>query len=143
MEKEIGSDYLARIKKTVYMLFVDDESIIIESSLKALKRRFKEVYTANNGEAGWDAFKKYKPDLVVTDLVMPITDGIELIKRIRDVDKVIPIIVMTALNEEEYLTKAKDFSIQGYLMKPVDEKAFWELLFNVAYSVCVNKCVPC
>ncbi|MBF0344792.1 MAG: response regulator [Nitrospirae bacterium] len=114
------------------VLFVDDEECISLSIVSVLKRRFGNVYLARDGQAGCDLFKKHQPDFVLTDILMPIMNGIEMIRCIREVSLDVPVIVMTALNEEPYLEETQKLNIQGYLLKPIDKVEFTELINNIA-----------
>jgi len=71
------------------------------------------------------------PDLVVTDLNMPIMDGIEMIKEIRKDNKDIPILVFSAYNEKNIVDDTKECNIQGYLFKPMEFKQFIDELSKV------------
>ncbi|KJU83905.1 response regulator with CheY-like receiver domain and winged-helix DNA-binding [Candidatus Magnetobacterium bavaricum] len=126
---------MLKIKQSLTLLYVEDETMVKEASLKSLRRRFKEVYTANDGKEGLELYKKYKPDIVLTDILMPIHNGLEMIKQIREIDKNVPIVVITALTESIYLKQSKEFSIQGYLVKPLNEEQFLKLLYNLSLDL--------
>ncbi|MBF0317417.1 MAG: response regulator [Nitrospirae bacterium] len=132
-------EYMLKIKQSLTLLYVEDEAMVKEASIKSLKRRFKEVYTAANGEEGLELYKKYRPDIVLTDIFMPIQNGIEMIRHIREIDKDIPIVVITALTEDTYMTQAKEHSIQEYFVKPIKEEQFLESLYNLSVDLLDSK----
>ncbi|NLK66886.1 MAG: response regulator transcription factor, partial [Campylobacteraceae bacterium] len=85
-----------------------------------LKNVFKEVYTAKNGDEGVKKFKKLSPNIVVTDIAMPIMDGLDMTKNIKSFSPNTPIIALSAFSEKEKLLKAIDVGIDKYLLKPID-----------------------
>ena len=64
--------------KNLTILIVEDDNKIKSSIARALEGLFKGVILAKNGDEGLKKFKKYNPDLVLTDIVMPIMDGLEM-----------------------------------------------------------------
>ncbi len=108
------------ICKDLTLLYVEDEEKIRDLLKSAIEDKFKEFITAGNGDEGFKKFKKYQPDIVISDILMPICDGLEMAKRIRAISKDIPIILFTAFSEKEKLLSAIDIGIDKYLIKPVD-----------------------
>lgn len=82
------------------VLLVDDEEFARASYEKIIKKKVAEVYTAENGLVGLELYKKHRPNIVVTDLEMPVMSGAELIAEIRKLDKETPIIIATAFEDE-------------------------------------------
>ncbi|KJR41281.1 DNA-binding response regulator [Candidatus Magnetoovum chiemensis] len=115
-------------KKNISVLFVEGEVVTTLSFVNVLKRRFEKVYSAGNGLDGLEIFKRNRPDIVFTDILMPKMGGLEMISQIKQISPQTPIIVMTAINEQMYLEKANDIGIKGYLIKPIDEKEFYKIL---------------
>lgn len=104
----------------IRILFIEDDDIQRNELLTFLSRRVNKVYTASNGEEGYIRYKAVQPDIIITDLRMPRMDGIELVKKIREEDRLIPIIVATAMNDKETILESVDIGITNYLVKPVD-----------------------
>ncbi|MBM3705104.1 MAG: response regulator [Actinobacteria bacterium] len=102
------------------ILVVEDEMPIRNLYKEELADEGYEVITAPDGVAGYEMFKKEKPDLITIDLKMPNMNGLELLDKIRREDKVIPIIIYSAYGEftqnfstwaaDEYLVKSSDLS---------------------------------
>ena len=103
------------IKSGCKILIVEDENIARMYLKTILSKTIKEIYTASNGKEGLELFVKIKPDLIITDLEMPIMDGIEMVKQIRKTNMKIPIIVTTAYNDDEH----KIDNVQGRVLKPI------------------------
>jgi len=116
----------AAMKDTAVLSVEDDEEIQQQLS-HFFKTKVKNFYIAFNGEQGLEAFKKYKPNIVVSDIRMPVMDGLAMSKAIKDIDKDIPIVLTTAYNKKEYLIQSNTLGINQYLLKPID----LYLLFNL------------
>lgn len=102
--------------KDLTAIFVEDEETVRNNIAHALRRRIGTVMTAVNGEDGLTQIQKHNPDIVITDLEMPVMNGIVMIQKIREIyDHNRPIIVITAYKDEEHFTDLAD----AYLYKPV------------------------
>ncbi|KOA18990.1 transcriptional regulatory protein WalR [Clostridium homopropionicum DSM 5847] len=99
------------------ILVVDDEIKILEIVEAYLKKDGFQVYTATDGEAALDIFKKEKIHLVVLDLMLPKLSGEEVCRRIRTFSEV-PIIMLTAKTEEEDKIQGLAIGADDYLTKP-------------------------
>jgi two-component system KDP operon response regulator KdpE len=104
------------------ILVVDDEPQLTRVLLTGLKARGYDVRAASDGQAGFDTFNDWHPDLVITDLAMPIVNGLELCRRLRAVSQV-PIIVLSAKGEERTKVEALDLGADDFVTKPfgIDE----------------------
>ncbi len=116
--------------KDLNALFVDDEVVISMGMLEMLKRRFNEVFLADNGIDGLEAFKAHKPDIVITDIVMPEMNGVEMITEIRALSPDTPVLVMSAVNERHYLEQLKGLKVNRFVGKPISEAEFFGALFE-------------
>ncbi|WP_458700160.1 response regulator transcription factor [Sulfurospirillum sp. 1307] len=114
------------------VLFVEDEKELRNALESAISDEFKQFIVARDGDDGLKKFKKYKPDIVVTDILMPICDGLEMSKEIKKLSRETPIIVMSAFSEKERLLKAIDVGIDKYLIKPIDPDELMNTLELVA-----------
>ncbi|MBC7333195.1 MAG: response regulator [Actinobacteria bacterium] len=100
------------------ILVVEDEDNIRDLYREELQDEGYEVETASDGASGYEAFLKYRPNLITIDIKMPDMDGVELLQRIRKLDKKVPIILYTAYGEfsqnfstwtaNEYLVKSSN-----------------------------------
>jgi len=106
--------------KKLTLLYVEDEENIRNLLKSAIKDEFKEVIVAGDGSEGLKKFKKYQPDVVVSDILMPVCNGLEMAKSIKEISKETPIILFSAFSEKEKLLSAIDIGIDKYLIKPVD-----------------------
>lgn len=104
--------------KTV--LYVEDDEYIVEIMKDILESFFDEVYVAYDGEEGLELYKEKNPDIVLSDILMPKMNGLELAEKILEIKKEQKIILITADNENNYQEKAKKLGVYGYLNKPID-----------------------
>lgn len=110
---------------TFKILYVEDEEIAREKFGKFLKRKFSNVILCENGLEGFLKFqegisKNQKFDLIISDINMPKMNGLELLESIRDADKEVPVILITARSESEQMLKAINLHIDSYILKPID-----------------------
>ncbi len=124
-----------KIFKNFTILFVDDDIDTREAIVGILSIYFKKVYIASQGQEGLEYYKEYNPDIVLSDIQMPILNGIEMCKEIKNINPKQEIVLFTAFNEPEYLKQAVNFGISKYILKPLDEKQFFEALESIAKSL--------
>jgi CheY-like chemotaxis protein len=101
-------------------LVVDDSAVIVEIISHTLRKAGFEVASAANGDDGFAAFQLGDFDIVLTDITMPECDGIEMTERIREVSPHVPIVMVSAANDESYMARARQAGATAYLLKPID-----------------------
>ncbi|EAL2179113.1 response regulator transcription factor [Campylobacter jejuni] len=114
--------------KELIILVVEDEVKARESMINILSERFSKVIGAQNGDEGLKKFKKFKSDLVITDIAMPIMDGLDMAREIKEISDDVPIVVLSAYSEKERLLRSIDIGIDKYLIKPVDIEELFKVL---------------
>jgi two-component system KDP operon response regulator KdpE len=104
------------------ILVVDDEPQILRVLRMSLKAHRFDVRTASDGESAIDLFKDWSPDLIITDLSMPLMNGLELCREIRKISET-PIIVLSVKGEEKTKVEALNAGADDYITKPfgIDE----------------------
>ena len=107
---------------TARILVVDDDAQLTRVLRTGLKSRGYEVRTAPDGAIALETFNEWQPELVITDLAMPVMDGLELCRQLRAVSQV-PIIVLSAKGEEKTKIEALDLGADDFVTKPfgIDE----------------------
>ncbi|WP_022850429.1 GGDEF domain-containing response regulator [Limisalsivibrio acetivorans] len=121
------------------ILYVEDEDAIRERLSRFLQRRTQTLYQAANGREGLEMFHEYKPDIVITDIRMPVMDGLSMAEQIREADHDIPIIITTGHNDEEFFLRSIDIGIDKYVKKPINFKEFIQILLRTAKTVIQQK----
>jgi DNA-binding NtrC family response regulator len=102
------------------ILVVDDEPILRDSLEVALKTSGYEVLTARTGEEGLELFKNGNPDLVLLDHWLPGMNGDEMLRRIKEKDPEIPVIIMTAQGSIEMAVNSMKMGAFDFLVKPFE-----------------------
>lgn len=117
----MNTDYLKDVEllKQFSVMHVEDDTSVRESLMRFLKRRFETIYSAKDGAEGLEIYKEHKPDIVITDIQMPVMDGVEMSRLIKEINPEALIIVTTAFNEKPYMEKTEEIGITDYLKKPV------------------------
>ncbi|MCP5048821.1 MAG: response regulator [bacterium] len=120
------------VLKNISLLFVEDDREIREQISQFLDRRLGTCYTAENGVEGLEVLKDKDVDVVITDIRMPVMDGLKMAAAIKEIDPDMPIGVTTAYNESEFLIKAIEIGIDKYLLKPIDTDILVAFLTDIA-----------
>ena len=103
------------------ILLVDDDDMSRGTIHQMLERAGHEVRSTDSGTEALGLFQTHQPALVITDLIMPDTDGLELIQQLRKLDAGVRILAISGggrVNANEYLTVARKFGAAGILAKP-------------------------
>ncbi|WP_187647763.1 EAL domain-containing response regulator [Nitrosophilus labii] len=105
--------------KNFNVLLVEDNEKVLQVTKTLLLKFFKDVKVAFNGKEGLEIFGKEKFDIVITDINMPKMNGLVMIRKIRQIDQEVPIIVLSAYNETNYFIELIKEGVDGYLIKPI------------------------
>jgi len=100
------------------ILIIEDDPTIIEGLITAFEFHGFKLYTGMNGMQGIDLLKKEKPELVIIDIMLPDIDGFDICKKIRETDQLIPIIFLTAKNQESDKLLGFELGANDYVTKP-------------------------
>jgi CheY-like chemotaxis protein len=107
--------------KPLRVLYVEDEIALRDITSSSIESIVSVLEVADNGKEGLEKFNQEKFDVIITDLSMPVMDGMTMIEEIRKIDATIPIIVTTAFgSQNEEVEKLRDVGMTAYIMKPVD-----------------------
>jgi DNA-binding response OmpR family regulator len=101
------------------ILFIEDESVLQKTLEKTLREEGYEMFSALDGEAGFNLAKKEKPDLILLDLILPKLNGFEVLKKLKEDSetKEIPVIILTNLERMTDIDKALELGATTYLVK--------------------------
>ena len=110
-----------KVLKHLKVLYVEDEEDILKSASMVLEDYVDRLFIARNGKEALEILKQENIDLVITDILMPKLNGIDLIKEIRKNPLLeVAIIVVTAHTETRYLLDCIALRVDGYILKPID-----------------------
>ena len=113
------------------IMVVDDEKDFLFTMEYWLKSKGYEVKTVTNGLQALELAKTFNPNLILLDVIMPGMDGVETLKRLREFNKEVPVIIITAYIGEERVAEASTYQISGLFYKDKDFKEGLELLESV------------
>lgn len=129
----------------INVLIAEDELLIrmgLESSVPWHEMGFHVVAVSSDGQKAWETYQRYHPQVLITDIRMPRLDGIELIKRIRQVDSLCKIIVITCIEYFDVMYQSFDFNITGYLLKAsMTHNQLYQLLSQIKKEL-NSSCLP-
>ena len=110
--------------KKLSLLYVEDEFATRGRFTEIFEKLFDVVHTAKDAHEGLNLFSKNNIDIVITDIEMPVMNGLEMSRSIREQDFDIPIIVMTAHIDNSFVIKSIEIGVDAYLIKPIEEKTY-------------------
>jgi len=127
----------------ISILYVEDEPEPREmvGRVLALQLRSLRLYTAENGEAGLALYRKHRPDIVITDINMPLMDGIRMGNEIKSLNPEAIIIAVTAHSDTGYLLDAIETGISNYVLKPIDYDKLFEAIAKGIETVKMKRLV--
>lgn len=108
------------------ILYAEDEQLMRESVTTILKRRIKTVIPSENGKIALELFKEHSPDMLITDLQMPVMDGMTLAKKIHEIAPNFPIVVISAYNDDTH--RVPDAMVT--LTKPITKQALLDAILK-------------
>ncbi len=126
--------------KDMVVLYVEDELEIQAMVADILNSIFKTVIVASNGQDGLEKFNNNSSiDIIITDISMPIKDGLSMSKEIRKLNEEIPIVVTSAYNDTKYFIDMITMGIDGYMIKPLEYSQFQHTLFKSTQKIILKK----
>ncbi len=126
-------------KLDITLLLVEDDVVIRNIYKHILTKYVTRLYIAGNGELGYKSYIENKPDLILTDIKMPIMNGLDMIKKIREKDKSMRIIIMSAYGESRFFLKAIETGVKGFLIKPIETEHLLNIIREQAKDILLEK----
>lgn len=118
------------------LLIVDDEEIEREGMAQFIpwdSYEIKVVSTARNGAEGWEKIAKFRPDLAIVDIKMPVMNGIEMIRQAKEQYPDMTFVVLSGYGDYEFTSQAMELGVRHYILKPCDESKMIPVL-NKAFA---------
>ncbi len=110
------------ILKNLNLLFVDDNADICADIYALFSGVFKSITVANNTAMALRIYQQQAIDFIITDIKMPGRDGLSFVEQIRAENAFIPIVILSAFTDTDYLLRAANLQIDGYVVKPLNFK---------------------
>ena len=119
------------------LLVVDDEKFIRQGIRTIIARlgEFDKIYEAKNGSEALEIVVANSVDIVITDIRMPIMDGITLIKHLKEYDLKIKTVILSGFDEFRYAKDAISYGAKAYLLKPVDRNELTNIVYTLAEEI--------
>ena len=125
---------MSNILKNLNILYIEDEENIRINIKKVLLLLCENVFDVSNTNEAKFIFDEQRIDIIISDINLPDTNGIDFIKELRKIDKTIPVILLSAFTDTKYLLEATKLKLVDYLTKPVDFKTL-----NNSLQSCVEE----
>lgn len=127
-----------KILQNITVLYVEDEIITRSKTVSEIKEYIGKLYTAKDGTDGIQKFEEFKPDVLVTDLIMPDMTGIELGRELRRRGYNCPIIVTSAMSDTNTILESVDVGIEKYIIKPFDSMDLLDVILKVSRKLMIK-----
>lgn len=134
MEKEV----LQKLQN-ITLLYAEDEIGIRQNIADSLRYYVKEVYEANDGQEAYELYLENNPHIILSDIHMPNVNGLEFVKKVRQSNRNIPIIMITAHTDKEYLLEAVELHMEKYIVKPIELDDLLNILENCLSLLEINQ----
>ena len=142
---------LAKYANDLRVLFVEDDDGVRAEVSNLLAGFFNIVDNAANGQEGLEKYKYNNSpfskgglrgiyyDIVISDIKMPVMDGMEMVKKIKEIDKEQSVIMISAHDESEYLMELINVNIDKFILKPIENQRFLDALLQVCKAIVNEK----
>ncbi len=127
--------------KNLSLLYVEDDEALRPCSADLFQKFFGTLLVASNGQEAIELYTRYQEehkqcvDIVITDILMPIMNGMELISHIRKICPDQIIIILSAYNDSDRLLSLIELGIDSFLVKPIEYEPLLELLYKYAQRI--------
>ena len=125
--------------EAVSILVAEDDKIVRHLLSRMILKKFPDVtvYSAENGLVGVELFKEHAPSLVLTDINMPLMDGLRMSRELRTISATAKIIVISASDKSAHCEKLDEIGIEGYFVKPIKFQNLFHLI-----EKCLDEIAP-
>ena len=133
-----NSNELLQYTQDLNLLFAEDHKELRESTTEILKNFFNSVDAVDDGDKALELYQQNEYDIVLTDIRMPNMDGIELTKKIYEINPQQSIIILSAHDESKHLIPLINLGVSQFIKKPIDYQELIEALIKVSKAL-LNK----
>lgn len=124
-----------KILKDLNILYIEDEENIRVNIIKTLKLLVSDIIDLPDTQKALEVLENKRIDLIICDINLPKQNGINFIKEIREFNQKIPVILLSASTDKEYLLEATRLKLVDYLVKPIDFNILQDALHKVADEI--------
>ena len=136
---------ISQYTKKLSVLYVEDDVDLLEESVEFLRDLFYRVDTAKNGLVAFNKYNEYHDreskyyDIIITDINMPVMDGMDLIRDIHNLNKIQPVIVVSAYSEATKLIQMIQSGVSNFLLKPINPEELMTMLYKMSKDIVNEK----
>ena len=127
----------------ISMLYVEDEADARQMVARMLTMNYPNltIYNAENGLAALEIYRRHTPEIVLTDINMPVMDGIRMSREIKAINPEARIIAVTAHSDTSYLLSAIEIGVHHYVLKPLNYQELFSVLDKVLEQITLKRLV--
>jgi len=127
-------EHIKHTGSSIKLLLAEDDNDVIEITGQMISRKFPEItiYFADNGKSGLELFSKHLPDIIVSDVNMPVIGGIQMVSEIKAIKPDIKLIIITGHSDIKRMEKYREIGVHYYIQKPI--------MFNKLCAA-IDKCI--
>jgi len=126
---------LRSLSKDLKILYIEDDVDTRNGTLKLLENFFNNIGTAIDGIDGVQKFRKEHFDIIISDIMMPNLNGLEMLRIIREEDEEIPVLLISAYNDSQHFLEAIELDIDAYILKPIAHEQFLKALYKTVKKI--------
>ena len=126
-------------KLDITLLYVEDDALLRGIYEVILGKIVQRLHVAENGEEGLKLYRSCNPNLIITDIMMPVMDGLEMVKQIRPKDNLVKLVILSAYEETEYFMEAIKIGVNSFIIKPVDTKKLTGVVIELGKSILLER----
>jgi len=112
------------------LLYAEDDQTVRESYSLYFNNFFEEVYSSKDGKEAWEVYKEKLPNVVILDINMPKLSGLDVAKKIREIDETCKIIMLTAYSDLDKMLNAMKLKLTEYIIKPAKRLELENIIKN-------------
>lgn len=126
----ININTLKSLASEFHVLYVEDDLGLRETMSRYFEKIFKKVDSAENGQIGYDLYTQGHYDIVISDIEMPVMNGLEMIAKIKEINGDQECIIISAYTETNYFTDSIKLGVSGYIIKPITNDQIVQTLYS-------------
>lgn len=115
----------------IKVLVTEDEKVMRFMITDFLESFNYEVHQAENGLIAYKLWQEIKPDIIITDINMPVMNGISLLQRVKEINAKFPVVLITGVSVDTAKKLAQDYKADGFLAKPFKMKELVDLIVKL------------
>ncbi|MCX7811740.1 MAG: diguanylate cyclase [Leptospiraceae bacterium] len=130
---------LLEVDDNIKILLVEDSKLSREYTFHFLSKHYQNIKTAENGQEGLEYFKDYLPDIVLTDIRMPVMDGLTMLQEMRKIRRNFYSIILSAHDEKDILKNSIDQGVTRFITKPINVEELIKTIESIKKNIIINK----